>query len=105
MAFDELMGLIALLLVVGVPSLAFATRFVFQPLLHEVVEAINKMSSSRSLKDTDAPELEGRVDRLEELLLTQNDQIERLIEAERFRRGLESGDTVPSLTRPDKDLA
>lgn len=90
MSSEEIAGFIAMGLVLGVPALAFATHFVVKPLIREIVEAIQRVGS-RDQKD-----LDDRVARMEEMLLAQSKQMELLMEAEIFRRGLETGRGSPA---------
>ncbi|MDX1393816.1 MAG: hypothetical protein R3195_05475 [Gemmatimonadota bacterium] len=85
MDLDVLIPLFGIFFVIGVPVMSVAAKFVLQPLLREVVEAI------RGGKAQEFDELQERVVRLEEHLLTQGRQLDQLVEAELFRRRLEAG--------------
>ena len=83
--FELLIPLTAIFFVIGVPVLAVATHFVLRPLVRDVTGAI-------SGKNRDAAEdLADRIGRIEQAILDQGQQIDRLIEAETFRRQLEGG--------------
>ena len=83
--FELLIPLTAIFFVIGVPVLAVATHFVLRPLVRDVTGAI-------SGKNRDATEdLAERIGRIEQAILDQGQQIDRLIEAEAFRRQLEAG--------------
>ena len=83
--FELLIPLTAIFFVIGVPVLAAATHFVLRPLVRDVTGAI-------SGKNQDAAEdLTDRIGRIEQAILDQGQQIDRLIEAESFRRQLEAG--------------
>ena len=82
---EVLIPLFGIFFVIGVPVMSVAAKFVLQPLLREVVEAI------RGGKTREFDELQERVVRLEEHLLTQGRQLDQLVEAELFRRRLEAG--------------
>ena len=83
--FALLIPLFAIFFVIGVPVLAVATHFVLRPMVREVIGAL------RSRGEAQEADLLGRLDRLEQAVLDQGGQIDRLIEAEAFRRRLESG--------------
>ena len=83
---DELIPILGIFFVIGVPVMSVAAKFVLQPLLREVTEAI------RGGKTGDLEELRERVARLEGHLTTQGHQLDQLIEAELFRRKLEAGE-------------
>jgi predicted component of type VI protein secretion system len=83
--FALLIPLLAIFFVIGVPIMAVATHFVLRPLVRDMTGAIH----GRSRKE--AEDLVERVGRLEQALLDQGHQIDRLVEAESFRRQLEAG--------------
>jgi hypothetical protein len=83
--FELLIPLTAIFFVIGVPVLAFATHFVLRPLVKDVIGAL------RSRGEVEEADLLSRLDRLEQSVLDQGQQIDRLIEAEAFRRRLEGG--------------
>lgn len=83
---DNLVEILLALLIFGIPGAALATRFVLRPMLREIADAI------RSSRGGLSPDLERRLLELEEGQRLTNEQLERLIEAERFRQQLESGE-------------
>jgi len=87
---DVLIPLFAIFFIFGVPILAIATHFVLRPMVRDVINALQGKAQ------TQAEDLLSRVGRLEQAILDQSQQIDRLIEAETFRRQLESGDPVRS---------
>lgn len=78
----DIEGILAILFVLGVPSLALATHLVFRPLIREFV----KLRGERATRE----ELEGRLGQLEDIVHDLDRQVHRLVEAERFRRELEA---------------
>ncbi len=83
--FELLIPLTAIFFVIGVPVMAVATHFVLRPMVRDMTGAI-------SGKNQDAAEdLAERIGRIEQAILDQGQQIDRLIEAESFRRQLEAG--------------
>jgi hypothetical protein len=82
---SELTGLLAVIFVVGVPSMALASKYVLRPMIRDLTEAV------RGRRDQERRDLEDRMARLEEVVQEQDRRIDRLLEAERFRRELESG--------------
>ncbi len=83
---DTLIEVILALMIFGIPGAALAVRFVLRPMLREIADAI------RTTQGKVAPELEARLLELEEGQRLTNDRLEHLIEAERFRDQLGSGD-------------
>jgi len=81
----ELIPLFGIFFVIGVPVMAVATKFVLQPLLRELTQAV------RGGKAEEFEDVRERVARLEGHLLTQARQLDQLVEAEMFRRQLEVG--------------
>lgn len=81
----DIESILAIIFVLGVPSLALATHLVLRPLVREVASAI------RATREGAGQELEHRVTRLEDAVHDLDRQMSRLTEAERFRRELESG--------------
>ncbi len=81
---NELMiPLLGIIFVLGVPSVALATHFVLRPMVRDIANAI------RAPKE-DA-ETARRLVRLEERFNELEQNVTRLVEAEDFRRQLESG--------------
>lgn len=92
--FELLIPLVSIFFVIGVPVMAVATHFVLRPLVRDVTGAIHGKAQA---EQTDLVE---RVGRLEQAILDQGQQLDRLVEAESFRRQLEAGRRVgdrPSL--------
>ena len=77
--------LLAIFFIFGVPIMAVATHFVLRPMVREVIGAIHGKAQA------EAEDLTNRVGRLEQAILDQGTQIDRLVEAESFRRQLEAG--------------
>lgn len=84
--FEVLVPITAIFFVIGLPVIGLVTRYALRPLVHDVAAAI------RGGRDERADDLGERLARLEERLEEQDRQLERLLEAERFRRALESGE-------------
>ena len=80
-------GILAILFVLGVPSLALATHLVVRPLIREYAK-LRGLASDR--EETDA-----RIAQLEDVVHDLDRQVGRLLEAERFRRELEAGPAEP----------
>ena len=83
--FALLIPLTAIFFIFGVPIMAVATHFVLRPMVREVIGAIHGKAQA------EAEDLTSRVGRLEQAILDQGTQIDRLVEAESFRRQLEAG--------------
>ena len=81
---EDIAGILAIIFVLGVPSLALATHVVLRPLMREYAKL-------RGLKG-DKDEIEARMGQLEDVVHDLDRQVNRLLEAERFRRELESGE-------------
>lgn len=84
---DTLIEVILALMIFGIPGAALAVRFVLRPMLREIADAI------RTTQGKVTPELEARLLELEEGQRLTNDRLEHLIEADRFRDKLASGDS------------
>ena len=80
---DEIAGILAIIFVIGVPSLALATHVVVRPLFREYA----KMKGLKADKDV----VEARMAQLEDVVHDLDRQVNRLVEAEQFRRELETG--------------
>ncbi len=92
--FALLIPILAIFFIFGVPIMAVATHFVLRPLVRDVIGAIHGKAQA------EAEDLTNRVGRLEQAILDQGQQIDRLVEAESFRRQLEAGSRLaerPSL--------
>ena len=85
MLVELLVPLAAIFFVIGVPMIGLVLRYALRPLVNDVATAI------RGGRDEQLQALDARLARLEERLESQDVQIERLLEAERFRRELEAG--------------
>jgi hypothetical protein len=83
--FALLIPLFAIFFIFGVPIMAAATHFVLRPMVRDVIGAI------QGRKEEEDAGLMRRIDRIEEAVLDQGQQIDRLVEAEVFRRQLETG--------------
>lgn len=84
MDFADLIPIVAIVFVVGVPICALAAHFVLRPMVREVTASI------LALKGAPSQETEARLTDLEETQRVLVGRLERLIEAEQFRRELES---------------
>lgn len=80
---EEIAGILAIIFVLGVPSMALATHLVVRPLIREY-------GKLRGLKE-DKDQIEARMTQLEDIVHDLDRQVNRLLEAEQFRRELESG--------------
>jgi hypothetical protein len=82
---DNFIEILIALLIFGIPGAALSIRFVLRPMLREIADAI------RSSRGELSQDLERRLLELEEGQRLTNEQLEHLIEAERFRDQLQSG--------------
>jgi len=91
--FALLIPILAIFFIFGVPIMAVATHFVFRPMVRDVIGAIHGKAQA------EAEDLTHRISRLEQAVLDQGQQVDRLVEAEVFRRQLEAGrrDDLPDL--------
>lgn len=94
---EFLIPIVAIFFVIGVPVMAIASHFVLRPLVRDVIQAIH------GRKVEEQADLEGRLGRLEEALLDQSRQIDRLLEAEAFRSRLEERQ-LGAARGPDRSL-
>ncbi len=78
----DIEGLLAIIFIFGIPSVALATHLVIRPLVRDLVGARGNKVDAK---------LEGRVGELEDVVQDLDRQMYRLLEAERFRRELEAG--------------
>ncbi|NIR43144.1 MAG: hypothetical protein GWN99_04310 [Gemmatimonadetes bacterium] len=85
----DIEAILAIIFVLGVPSMALATHVVLRPLIREYARL-------KGLK-ADKEEVEARMAQLEDVVHDLDRQVNRLLEAERFRRELESGQERRSL--------
>lgn len=81
---EELIPLFAIFFVIGVPVMSLAARFVLRPLIMDVTSAI------RGGKQGEIADIRDRLGRLETHLVEQGERLDRLVEAELFRRRLEA---------------
>lgn len=81
---EELIPIVAIFFVIGVPVMSIAARFALRPLLKDLAEAMGRGSV------TDGGELKKDVARLQAQVAEQGRQLEQLADAELFRRDLES---------------
>lgn len=80
-----LIPILGIVFAVGVPAIGLVTHFVLRPLVRDITTAI------QSSKESGNSELEHRLARLEDAYYRVDQQVNRLLEAERFRRELEAG--------------
>jgi len=85
----DIEAILAIIFVLGVPSMALATHVVLRPLIREYAKL-------KGLK-SDKQEVEARMAQLEDVVHDLDRQVNRLLESERFRRELESGHQRRSL--------
>jgi len=81
---EELIPLVAIFFVIGVPVMSIAARFALRPLLKDFAQALGRG------QDNAGDELSERLAVLEARLGDQARQLEQLADAELFRRQLES---------------
>lgn len=82
---EELIPIVAIICVIGLPMLGLVARFALRPLVRDLTRAI------RGAADDELEEMRERLARLETQISLHDDQIERLVETERFHRELEAG--------------
>ena len=82
---SELIPLVGILCVIGLPMMGLVIRFALTPLAEKITQAIQ--AADREEVD----ELRERLVAMEELLEAQQQELERLEEAERFHRELSEG--------------
>ena len=85
----DIEAILAIIFVLGVPSMALATHVVLRPLIREYARL-------KGLK-SDKEEVEARMAQLEDVVHDLDRQVNRLLESERFRRELETGRQQRSL--------
>jgi len=86
----ELIPLLAIFFVIGVPVMSLAAHFVLRPMIRDLARAI------RGDRAQSEASYEQRLARLEEMLFEQGRQIDQLVDAEQFRRRLEAGEVAAS---------
>jgi len=79
----DIEAILAIIFVLGVPSMALATHVVLRPLIREYAKL-------KGLK-SDKEEVEARMAQLEDVVHDLDRQVNRLLESEQFRRELETG--------------
>lgn len=94
MDLNDLIPIVAIICVIGIPVAAIAIRTAIHPMVRDLIGAV------RSRSEEEEEDLQQRLARVEERLQLQAQKLDRLVEAELFRRRLESGETVPE-RRPD----
>ncbi len=77
----DIEGILAIVFLLGIPSMALATHLVLRPLVKDVLK-LKGQKASRA-------ELEGRLAQMEDVVHDLDRQVHQLVEAERFRRELE----------------
>ncbi len=93
---ELLIPLFGIFFVIGVPVMSLAARFVLRPLLKDLTEAV------RGMKGRERVDFEARLGRLEDQLAEQGQRLDRLVEAELFRRRLESAAETPNPSTPTR---
>ncbi|MGD8496654.1 MAG: hypothetical protein PVF05_10715 [Gemmatimonadales bacterium] len=81
---DDLIPIVAIFFVIGVPVMSIATHFVLRPLVRDIVGALR--GGSREEMDV----LRNQITELHEELARHENQLHVLTEAEAFRRQLEA---------------
>lgn len=82
----DLVGVVAVICIFGLPMLGLVTRFALRPLVQDITAAI-RAGSEEEMKD-----LRERLAALESRMEAQEEELDRLSEAERFHRELRSGE-------------
>lgn len=83
----ELIPIVAIFFVIGVPVMSLATHFVLRPLVGDIVSALRGETGSRD----EMALLRNEVAELHESLARHEARLDTLTEAEAFRRQLEIG--------------
>lgn len=81
---SELIPLVGILCVIGIPMMGLVIRFALTPLAEKITQAIQAADRD------EVAELRERLVAMEELVETQQQELDRLQEAERFHRELSS---------------
>jgi len=84
----ELIPIVAILCVIGIPMIGLVVRFALSPLIQDLSGAI------RGGARDDLEEVKERLARLERQTELQSEELQRLSEVERFHRELESGEPM-----------
>lgn len=82
---DEIIAMLGIFFVIGVPALALATRFALRPLVRDLIEARGPRAKDRET----IARLVERIDRLEREAVERDERLNQLTDAELFRRQLE----------------
>ena len=82
---ELIIPVLGIVFVIGVPVIAWATRFALRPLLKDLAEALGAGTRQRD----ELAELAARVAQLERDGQDRDVRVDELVEAERFRRRLE----------------
>lgn len=82
----DLVALVAVICIFGIPMMGLVARFALRPLVQDITRAI------RTGDEDEVRELRRRIAELEQRLEAQEQETERLAEAERFHRELRAGD-------------
>ncbi len=80
-----LIPIVAITFSVGVPAIALATHLVLRPMVRDITQAI------MAGKQGTAGDVEQRLAKLEDAYYQLDQSVNRLLEAENFRRELERG--------------
>ena len=83
---EELVGIVAVICVVGLPMGGLVLRYALRPLVQDLTTAM------RGDAREELAEVRERLTVLEDRLDAQGDRLDRLAEAERFRQKLAAGD-------------
>jgi len=81
---EELIPLLAIFFVIGVPVMSIAARFALRPLLKDFAQALGRGEPNGG------EDLSERLAVLEARLVDQGHQLDQLVDAELFRRELET---------------
>jgi hypothetical protein len=84
MDMEELIPIVAIFFTIGVPVTALAAHFVLRPLVKDIVQALR--GGSRD----ELGALQRQIGALQETVDMQEEQVTRLLEAESFRKALET---------------
>ena len=82
---EELIPIVAIFFVIGVPVMAIAARFALRPLLRDLVNGLGKGKTDPDL----VAQLTERLARIEGHVVEQDRRLDQLVDAELFRRQLE----------------
>ncbi len=82
---EELIPIVAIFFVIGVPVMSIAARFVLRPLLRDFAQVLGRGKGDQDV----VAELTQRLSRMETHLLEQDRRLDHLVDAELFRRQLE----------------